>query len=446
MNKLRILLIVFLLITSYGYSFQEIKIPEKYTQSLNDKKIIYFFSESNLIKVDVESNKVSKPLEFNNNGYNINNFEIVLIKDKFYFIQNIGGIVLELRDKKLIRIDKSYEHKMQLSSSIFTYNNEIYRYGGYGFFKAFDLLLKFDFLTHEWEAIKINNKNIPNSRFDCAYTINDSVFTVIGGTTVDRFNSENKISLNDIWSFSFKEKKWEKIMDFKGMRNINSNSFRFDNTILFINQNLIKTLDINSFKLSSFDVGSTYLKHNSNFNLHFYEGNFYFVISRNNGERVLISRTKKELLGSPKEEKYLSNKKYLSQQNLFILLILISIITGIYFIRRYLNSIYIYHKKIKFRGNTVFINEDEYIVLIQFHNNNYTLENNKLQDILNKDQYDRSHNVRRKNDIINNLNLKFQNLFNANNKYFIKSQKSEYDKRYKKYTLKIENHFLEFKK
>ena len=102
---------------------------------------------------------------------------------------------------------------------------------------------------------------------------------------------------------------------------------------------------------------------------------------------------------------------------------------------RYLKIIFIYPKRIKYRNNTIFITNDEYIILKEFIKNQNILENNILQNLLNKDQYDKSHNIRIKNNTINSLNSKLKILFKDNNVNFIDMQKSEYDKRYKRYLL-----------
>ncbi|MDC1310503.1 hypothetical protein N8215_02680, partial [Flavobacteriaceae bacterium] len=93
-------------------------------------------------------------------------------------------------------------------------------------------------------------------------------------------------------------------------------------------------------------------------------------------------------------------------------------------------------EKIKYKSNYIFISEVEYSVLKEFIINRNVLENNILQNIVNKKQYDRSHNIRRKNNLISTLNTKFQYLFNKDYNY-IEIQKSEYDKRYKRYFLNL---------
>ena len=429
--------IIFLLTTSLVS--QEINIPKNITKSYNDNQFIYFFTKNNYFKVDVANYKISKPLEFNNNGFDINNFTPFKINDVFYFVQNVGGLVLKLNKNDLIRIDKSFTHKMQISSSIFIYKNEIYRYGGYGFFSVRELIVKFDFETSEWESVKVNRELIPRARYSNAFSIDENNLTIIGGETVDRYNREKRLRLTDMWQFSFEELKWSFVLDSEDILAIDSDAYIFDNKILFREGNYLKSLNLDSYELSTNNLTNTLLKVSDRFKVHYFDGNFHFVVNRNNGERVLISRTKKELLGTSKFLKSLKNKKLLSVNNLIIVGLLLLVIITIFFLMRYLNSVILKTNKIKYRNKTVFISEEEYIVLNEFFRNQNSLENNILQNLVNKDQYERSHNVRRKNNLINTLNSKLQILFNNNSFNYIEIKKSDFDKRYKRYFLNLIN-------
>jgi len=429
--------IIFLLTTSLVS--QEINIPKNIIKSYNDNQYIYFFTKKNYFKVDVASYNISKPIEFNNNGFDINNFTPFKINDVFYFIQNVGGLVLKLNKNDLIRIDKSFTHKMQISSSIFIYKNEIYRYGGYGFFSARELIVKFDFETSEWESVKVNGELIPRARYSNVFSIDENNLTIIGGQTVDRYNREKRLRLTDMWQFSFEELKWSFILESEEIFPIDYRAFKFDNKILFRDGNYLKSFNLDSYELSTNNLTNTLLKVNDRFKVHYFDGNFHFVVDRNNGERVLISRSKKELLGTSKFLKSLENKKLLSFNNLIIIGLLLFVIIIIFFSRRYLNSVILKTNKIKYRNKTVFISEEEYIVLKEFFRNQNSLENNILQNLVNKDQYERSHNVRRKNNLINTLNSKLQILFNNNSFNYIEIKNSDFDKRYKRYFLNLSN-------
>jgi hypothetical protein len=118
------------------------------------------------------------------------------------------------------------------------------------------------------------------------------------------------------------------------------------------------------------------------------------------------------------------------------LISMLVIFLAIYYYTKYLSNVALSPQEIKYKRNYIFISKDEYLVLKEFVINHNILENNILQNIVNKEQYERSHNIRRKNNLINTLNTKFQYLFN-NNYNYIEIQNSEYDKRYKRYFLNL---------
>mgnify|MGYP001582072768 CR=1 FL=1 len=432
----KIIFFIFFYVSCSFFS-QEIFIPKKILKSYNDGGSIFLFSKNEQLKIDLDKYEISKLKDFNNNGYNIANYYIIKIRDTFYFVQNTGGLVLELKDNALERIDNSFNHKMQINSSIFIYNNEIYRYGGYGYFSTRDFLVKFDFDTLEWESIKINDALIPSGRFGNFYDVYEDNLIVIGGTTVNKLDKEKRIILNDIWKFSFKEMKWTYLFNDPEISSVDFNTLKFNNNILYRDSQQIKVLNLDSYELKSFDINNSYLKINTNFKTHFHNNNFHFVVDRNNGNRVLITRTEKELLGRIKTKKYLATNNYLTLENILVTGLLVFITLVILVLRRYLNSIFLYPEKIKYRNKNVFISNDEHLVLKGFIENQNTLENNILQGLLNKDQYHNSHNIRRKNNLVNSLNSKLKILFNENNFNFIEIHKSEFDKRYKRYLLSV---------
>ena len=118
------------------------------------------------------------------------------------------------------------------------------------------------------------------------------------------------------------------------------------------------------------------------------------------------------------------------------LISILVIFLAIYLYTKYLSIVSLSPQEIKYKLNYIFITKDEYLVLKEFVINHNILENNILQNIVNKEQYERSHNIRRKNNLINTLNNKLQYLFN-NNYIYIEIQNSEYDKRYKRYFLNL---------
>ena len=325
---------------------------------------------------------------------------------------------------------------MQLGSTIFKYNNDIYRYGGYGFFSSRNFIVKYDFTTNEWESITLKNNLVPKGRYDNSFLLNKDEFIVMGGEGVDPLNRQNRNKLNDSWKFSFKNMRWNKVASDEYFKYFNSLFFNTKNGVgsikgskayLYFNEDL-------SFK--TYDVSSIILKISSRFKMYFFNDLYHFIVKRNN-KMILMSRTKKELFGSSTSIRHIDKNTNLK---VIIVLVFFSIIGLIILsIHQYLYYLILTPNRLKFKNYKINLSNDEHLILQEFISNQHILENNILQKILDKEQYDRSHNIRLKNIFIIELNSKLQYIFNNNTSNYIQIQQSSFDKRYKRYYLNLEN-------
>ena len=189
-------------------------------------------------------------------------------------------------------------------------------------------------------------------------------------------------------------------------------------------------------EIEIYDLNNSMLKLDSKFPIHFYDNYYYYVVNRNNSEMVMIKRGENEFFGNLKSS--IKIKKEFNFLILFLILLGFSLLVIIgFYIKRFFNFIFIYSDKIKYKRNSTGISNDEYLVLSKFISNNNILENNMLQSMLDKKQYDRSHNVRLKNNLVESINSKFKYLLKDDSKQYLEIQKSQYDGRYKRYFLSI---------
>tara|TARA_B100001057_G_scaffold446759_1_gene485628 strand:- start:99 stop:743 length:645 start_codon:yes stop_codon:yes gene_type:complete len=214
---------------------------------------------------------------------------------------------------------------MQFKSSIFSYEGNIYKYGGYGFFSVRNFIVMYDFDSNEWESVQNNNDLLPPGRFDNGFFVRNDKLYVVGGTTVNEYDRENKIELDDLWSFSLNLNKWEKIGNNNFFKFFKTNSFNFHNNIITKKNNRLYLLNIDNNIINTYESNNTFIK------------------------------------------------------------------------------------------------------------------------MIYKKQYDRTHNIRLKNNLLDNLNSKIQLLIKNNLNRLIYSKPSEYDKRYKSYFLKLSNFKMLFK-
>ena len=79
--------------------------------------------------------------------YNFNSF---YLDGKTHLLSKGGGVLYVYENKRLERIDKSFEHRNKFHSYDFSYNKQIFSFGGYGLFDDNNLLTYFDDKTQEW--------------------------------------------------------------------------------------------------------------------------------------------------------------------------------------------------------------------------------------------------------------------------------------------------------
>jgi hypothetical protein len=416
---------------------QEIVLPKNIKNISENENIIHLFSDNFRYEFDMIKNKISKPIVISNKNFDLFDYKSFVINDNIYFVHKSGGLVLKLVKNEIVRIDNSFDHKMQFTSSIFSYDGNIYKYGGYGFFSVRNFIVMYDFDSNEWESVSVNNDLLPPGRFDNGFFVRNDILYVVGGTTLNEYDTEKKNKLNDFWSFSFNLKEWKKIANNNFFKSFNINSFNFQNNIITKKNNTLFLLDIDNNSINSYKSNNTFIKRDDSFDVIHFNDNLYFVITRNNRDKVLIHRNIDEVFGLITSE----NKLNLFSLNFILIsfLIIIILIMTIVIIIKYLNTIHISNDEIKFKNIKLSISQDEYNVLKYFYRNNYNIENSTLLKMIYKEQYDRTHNIRLKNNLVDNLNSKMQLLFKNNLKRLIYSKPSEFDKRFKTYFLDLSN-------
>ncbi len=110
------------------------------------------------------------------------------IGKKTYLVHQGCGPVLEFRNDSIVRIDHSFLHKNQYQSVPFTYNNEIYLFGGYGLFTFKNIVTRYDFKSGEWNQVQTKGNIVPEPRSGAYSLLDGNNLYVFGGFTNDNNN------------------------------------------------------------------------------------------------------------------------------------------------------------------------------------------------------------------------------------------------------------------
>ena len=124
--------------------------------------------------------------------FNFEKHKIIQLKNKLIALDRSSGLVYEIVGDRVIRLDQSYDDKTHNLSLDFVHRDTLFRFGGYGYFKANRNLIYFDFPTRQWDLIKYKNFNsIPDIGSVFSHFIKDDKLYVIG------YRSESGTYQND---------------------------------------------------------------------------------------------------------------------------------------------------------------------------------------------------------------------------------------------------------
>ena len=400
-----------------------------------ESSLVYFISPDSLFTVDLKSFilKSVRPLTFKD--LDIRKIEPIIVKGEIFFIDFSGGRVFKVSEKGLVRLDKSFNHRMQSYSSIFTYDNEIYRYGGYGYWGVRKLITKYDFGTQEWQKVKVKSKIEPIGRFDPLTFVKGDNLYVIGGTGLDIY--DERYTLHDIWKFNFKSSEWE------DLGNINSPEFVFD-TFQSTN-NFFGSLGIYNFEditFYSLDIETLTLKtfEKSHFFQKIIKG--FIPFSINNDSLISVMRYRDDLfltklsadkiLPKIRDQKPLIPQSFQLSPYLYFIPFLLAIIAIYIFFNRRKNIVMIYPNYIRRGSRSVQIIEKEYLLMKYLYENPTNLDTETVLSILGEKHFNGSHNARLKNETIKSLNDKLKILVHVDH-FLILDKQSQFDKRFKVY-------------
>ena len=137
----------------------------------------------------------------------IHSLSTTSLDETIYFLYPGGGIVYQYIDGSIVRIDDSFAHRNQFSGFFFTYKNELYLLGGYGYWSSKNLLTKFNFQTGSWDIVSTGGLSPDNGIDQGSYVVNGDSILVFD--FFSRTASQVKETPNPyLFELNMKERKW----------------------------------------------------------------------------------------------------------------------------------------------------------------------------------------------------------------------------------------------
>jgi hypothetical protein len=404
---------------------------------------MYLFYTDRIIDVNLKDLSTKENL-FDFLNIKIKDFIGVSVNFNDYFLDPQGGGVYLFENHKFKRIDTSYKHSMQIESSVFTYKNEIYKYGGYGFWSNRNFITKFNFETNQWDFVPhFNSEELPSGSHKSIVKIVEDDLYVYGGLKVNEFNPDIIEDNNEIWKFNFINKVWKKL----GINNLqkdnilNNTKIDYGNKSLFLDRKTSSVVSIDFINNKIITYKNSTLLNSLSFlpNSFFYKNKFFLFVRENPSSSILVLkiRNRDEILGEIIDQKSF----YRNQSSTIILMVIIGsilILIMVYKIIRYVNknrnklSVKV-KNKIKFKNKEVNLDDISYeIVKILIHND-FVLSKDILP-LLKNPHIDYAHSTRIMRDTLFQINFKLKTLIKSEIDVIV-IKKSDYDKRIKQYSI-----------
>jgi len=405
-----------------------------------EKKELYVFYKDSLTIIDlvkfkkISNYKIIYPVDKTTLGYPVS------VKSKIYFVDHLGGIVYLLEDNKIKRIDNSFNHKMQISSNIFTYNDTIYRYGGYGFWSQRNFFTFFNTENFEWDVVPpIGSKVLPNGTRESIVKISNNDFYVYGGLSLNKFNPLKSHINDEVWIFNFKFKSWKLLGQTDFDWNKIDFNFSFNDKHIFyaIDDDRLYVVDVvnnslKTFKKKTFQYGMNTFKS-------FYINEiFYCILTPYNSNSVtLTKRFEDDFFGELiKEEQFYYNNEKVYYSIGFFLLIL-SLVYLYFKIKKWKskrNRILIENGHLVYRSRILNFDEKCNQIINLLLKSEKEIISKNIMEIVENPNLNYGHNTRVMNGFIDEINFKLKSTLEIE-KELITFKKFDLDKRIKVYSI-----------
>lgn len=412
-----------------------------YTDKKN-KELYVFYSNESLSIIDlvelkeVSNTKVSYPKEPFQPI-----FPIISIDSQIYFISPMGGLVYRLEENRIVRVDRSFEHRMQINSSLFTYRDTIYKYGGYGFWSHRNFFTYYNTETKDWKLVPpTGSESLPKGSQNSIITLDKDNIYVYGGWSLDEYNPLNFYENKEVWKFDMNDKSWGNIGSYELSLIDFQNSISFKNNQIFFNgTNILHLVDIENNRLRSYKKTPIQQKLITSLDSFYLDGFFYCFIRDEDTKNdiKLITITEDNYLGELiNEEKFYTNneKTYYAIGLLLIIVSSIPVYKKIKKERRNRNKINLERDTLTYKKRILPFDEKRVSIIRLLLTSTKEVPLLDIMDIFDNKELNYGHNTRVINGILEEINFLLKSILEINED-LITSKKSDLDKRIKVYSI-----------
>ena len=126
---------------------------------------------------------------------------------RVYLLYPGGGLLYEFFNGSINRVDSSFAQRNQYAGAFFSYNNQLYLLGGYGFWKTKSILTKFNFNSGDWEYIQTKGV-APEGISNPVFSLKDSNLYLFD--FFERPQNQSPIKNPNLYSLNLETLTWKK--------------------------------------------------------------------------------------------------------------------------------------------------------------------------------------------------------------------------------------------
>jgi len=406
------------------------------------KELYVFYSDDSLSIIDlVELKEKSKTkITYPEQIFQLI-FPIVSFDSRLHFLSPNGGLVYRLDRDSIVRIDKSFDHKMQVNSAIFTNKDTIYRYGGYGFWSNRNFFTYYNKTTKDWKIVPpTGSTSLPKGSQYPIVTCDEGSFYVYGGIVTEEFNPLNFDEYNEVWKFHRKKKSWDNLGNFEFKLTEFTHNIPYKNNQIFINDNnTVYLVDVVNNQLKTYEKSPLQQKIISSLDSFYLDGDFYLFTREDNtkDDVKLITINEDSFLGEliNEENFYTNNEK--TYYTIGLLLLIVSSIPVYKKIEketRNRNKITLKKDNLIFKKRILPFDEIRVSIIRLLLTSTKEVPLHDIMDIYDNKELNYGHNTRVINGTLEEINFFLKSILDIEED-LITSKKSDLDKRIKVYSI-----------
>lgn len=334
-----------------------------------------------------------------------------------YFLYPGGGLLFEYRDNTITRIDESFPHRNQFSGHFFIYKKAPYLMGGYGYWKSNSILTKFNFQTKEWDYIETRGQ-VPELGINAGSFVieNDVLYVFDFYQKIDDVDFKN----NNTYELNLSSLKWEKKGSLNRLFYDNINRKILDVTIPFGSTKFLQK-NLDSKKLLVVEPSKNSVKTYINENLVQVRRNAIYVGDKIIYTSLTADRAYETLIIKDfndglilESEAYLTNDYDLFISYFLVVIVFCFLLVGLTFLKFKRDTVYFVVNENTLIGLNKSMNiskEERFVIELLSNSKNSQVDNIFFLNYFKKSELSEDANIKRKNKAINDLNVKFKEIF-----------------------------------